>query len=150
MLVQLRLPKPRLAAEHVFERTAQSRLFAQPWHSLVRDCGHSLPLTTSTTRALIDGIRTLAAATAPELAVVRFHGRDPKAWQQKTVSERFRYHYQEQELQEWVPKVQHLAEGAREVHVLMNNCYSDYAVTNAAQLAGLLSSADVPVVPPQA
>jgi uncharacterized protein YecE (DUF72 family) len=89
----------------------------------------------------------VAEATAPELAVVRFHGRDPKAWQQKTVSERFRYHYQEQELQEWVPKVQHLAEGAREVHVLMNNCYSDYAVTNAAQLAGLLSSADVPVVP---
>jgi uncharacterized protein YecE (DUF72 family) len=78
--------------------------------------------------------------------VVRFHGRDPKAWQQKTVSERFRYHYQEQELQEWVPKVQHLAEGAaREVHVLMNNCYSDYAVTNARQLMDLLSSANLPV-----
>jgi uncharacterized protein YecE (DUF72 family) len=91
----------------------------------------------------------VAEATAPELAVVRFHGRDPKAWQQKTVSERFRYHYQEQELQEWVPKVQHLAEGAREVHVLMNNCYSDYAVTNARQFMDLLSSADVPVVPPQ-
>jgi uncharacterized protein YecE (DUF72 family) len=148
MLVQLRSPKPRLTVEHVFERTAQSRLFAQPWHSLVRDCGHSLPLTTSTTRAPIDGIRTLAAATAAELAVVRFHGRDPKAWQQKTVSERFRYHYQEQELQEWVPKVQHLAEGAREIHVLMNNCFRDQAVTNARQLADLLSSADVAVVPP--
>ncbi len=91
----------------------------------------------------------VAEATAPELAVVRFHGRDPKAWQQKTVSERFRYHYQEQELQEWVPKVQHLAEGAREVHVLMNNCYSDYAVTNARQFMDLLNSADVPVAPPQ-
>ena len=90
----------------------------------------------------------VAEATAPELAVVRFHGRDPKAWQQKTVSERFRYHYQEQELQEWVPKVQHLAEGAREVHVLMNNCYSDYAVTNAQQFMDLLSSADAPVMPP--
>jgi uncharacterized protein YecE (DUF72 family) len=90
----------------------------------------------------------VAEATAPELAVVRFHGRDPKAWQQKTVSERFRYHYQEQELQEWVPKVQHLAEGAREVHVLMNNCYSDYAVTNAQQFMDLLNSADVPVAPP--
>jgi uncharacterized protein YecE (DUF72 family) len=87
----------------------------------------------------------VAEATTPELAVVRFHGRDPKAWQQKTVSERFRYHYQEQELQEWVPKVQHLAEGAREVHVLMNNCYSDYAVTNARQLMDLLSSANLPV-----
>jgi uncharacterized protein YecE (DUF72 family) len=44
-----------------------------------------------------------------------------------------------------VPKVQHLAEGAREVHVLMNNCYSDYAVTNARQLMDLLGSADLPV-----
>jgi hypothetical protein len=32
----------------------------------------------------------------------------------------------------------------------MNNCYRDQAVTNAAQLAGLLSSEDVPVVPPGA
>jgi hypothetical protein len=29
------------------------------------------------------------------------------------------------------------------------NCYSDYAVTNAQQFMDLLSSADVPVVPPQ-
>jgi uncharacterized protein YecE (DUF72 family) len=90
----------------------------------------------------------VAEATSPDLAVVRFHGRDPKAWQQKTVSERFRYHYKEQELREWVPKVEHLAEGAREVHVLMNNCYSDYAVTNAQQFMDLLGGADVAVAPP--
>jgi hypothetical protein len=29
----------------------------------------------------------------------------------------------------------------------MNNCYRDQAVTNAAQLADLLSRADVPVAP---
>jgi uncharacterized protein YecE (DUF72 family) len=92
----------------------------------------------------------VAEATSPDLSVVRFHGRDPEAWQKKTVSERFRYLYSEQELAEWVPKVDHLTEQAREVHVLMNNCYRDQAVTNAAQLAGLLSSGDVPVVPPGA
>jgi uncharacterized protein YecE (DUF72 family) len=91
----------------------------------------------------------VAEATSPDLAVVRFHGRDPKAWQQKTVSERFRYHYKDEELQEWVPKVEHLAERARDVHVLMNNCYSDYAVTNAQQFMDVLNGADVPVVPPQ-
>ena len=87
----------------------------------------------------------LAEVTSPDLAVVRFHGRDPKAWQKKTVTERFRYRYDEDELREWVPKAEHLAEGAREVHALMNNCYSDYAVTNAQQFTDLLSSADVPV-----
>jgi len=82
--------------------------------------------------------------------VVRFHGRDPEAWERKTVAERFRYLYAEKELAEWVPRVDHLAESAREVHVLMNNCHSDDAVTNARQLADLLSRADVPVVPPGA
>jgi uncharacterized protein YecE (DUF72 family) len=80
--------------------------------------------------------------------VVRFHGRDPKAWQKKTVTERFRYRYDEDELREWVPKVEQLAEGAREVHALMNNCYRDYAVNNAQQFMDQLSSEDVPVVPP--
>jgi uncharacterized protein YecE (DUF72 family) len=91
----------------------------------------------------------VAEVTSPDLAVVRFHGRDPKAWEKKTVSERFRYRYGEDELREWVPKAERLAEGAREVHVLMNNCYQDYAVTNAQQLMDLLNSANVPVVPPQ-
>jgi uncharacterized protein YecE (DUF72 family) len=89
----------------------------------------------------------IAEATSPDLSVVRFHGRDPEAWQRKTVTERFRYLYSEQELAEWVPRVDHLASSAREVHALMNNCYRDQAVTNAAQLADLLSREDVPVVP---
>jgi uncharacterized protein YecE (DUF72 family) len=89
----------------------------------------------------------IAEATSPALSVVRFHGRDPEAWKKKTVTERFRYLYSEQELAEWVPKVEHLSESAREVHVLMNNCYRDQAVTNAAQLADLLSSADASVSP---
>jgi uncharacterized protein YecE (DUF72 family) len=88
-----------------------------------------------------------ADATSPDLSVVRFHGRDPEAWQKKTVTERFRYRYREDELAEWAPKVEHLSEQARQVHVLMNNCHSDDAVTNAAQLADLLRGVDVPVVP---
>ena len=82
----------------------------------------------------------LAEATSPRLAVVRFHGRDREAWGKPgaTVHERFRYLYREDELREWVPKVEHLAENAAEVHVVMNNCYSDHAVVNARQLMDLL------------
>ncbi len=82
----------------------------------------------------------LAEVTTPDLSVVRFHGRDPKAWAHKgpTAGPRFRYRYNEEELGEWVPRVEHLAENARDVHVLLNNCYSDYAVNNARQLASLL------------
>ena len=85
-------------------------------------------------------IPRFAAATAKDLSMVRFHGRDPEVWAKKNVpaSERFRYHYSEQELREWVEPIQDLAEQTRETHVLMNNCYRDYAVNNARDLGGLL------------
>jgi len=82
----------------------------------------------------------IAAATASDLAMVRFHGRDPEAWARKeaSASERFRYEYSQGELLEWVPKIRELARQARETHVLMNNCYRDFAVNNARQLGDLL------------
>jgi uncharacterized protein YecE (DUF72 family) len=82
----------------------------------------------------------VAVATAKDLAIVRFHGRDPEVWAKTNVSasERFRYLYSEKELEEWVPRIEDLSSQARETHVVMNNCYRDYAVNNARQLAGLL------------
>jgi len=84
----------------------------------------------------------VAEATAEDLALVRFHGRDPKAWSnpKATSAERFRYDYSKEELQEWVPRIEGLAERTRETHVLMNNCYRDYAVNNARDLGGLLGA----------
>lgn len=86
------------------------------------------------------GLPTVLAATS-RLAVVRFHGRNDETWDARGVSaaERFRYLYSKDELREWVPKVQELAAQAEEVHVLMNNCYQDYGVRNAADMAHLLA-----------
>jgi uncharacterized protein YecE (DUF72 family) len=80
--------------------------------------------------------------TSPNLSYVRFHGRRGETWEQSgvTVHERTRYLYSREELQEWVPKVKELADGAAEVHVLMNTNYSDYAVRNAGQFKQLLES----------
>jgi uncharacterized protein YecE (DUF72 family) len=82
----------------------------------------------------------VAAVTSEELAMMRFHGRDPDAWKSRggTAADRFRYDYSKQELQEWVPKIRSLAQQAKETHVIMNNCYRDYAVKSARQMAGLL------------
>ncbi len=83
----------------------------------------------------------VVAATS-EIAVVRFHGRAADLWEKKTTSaaERFRYLYTEDELREWAPRVRTLAEQASEVHALMNNCYRDYGIVNARQLAALLDT----------
>lgn len=79
----------------------------------------------------------VVAATTPSLAVIRLHGRNRENWEAKGISvvERFRYLYSPQELSELVPKVGELAQKAQETHVLFNNCYSDYGVRNAADLA---------------
>jgi uncharacterized protein YecE (DUF72 family) len=83
----------------------------------------------------------VAAVTNPELAIVRFHGRNAENWKKPglTAAERFDYSYSKRELEEWLPKIREMAEEAREVHLLMNNCYGDKAVNNAAELAKLLA-----------
>lgn len=85
-------------------------------------------------------VPTVVAVTNPELAVVRFHGRNKATWYLRggRSADRFNYLYSEEELAEWLPRVRELAAQAREVHLLMNNNYGDYAVRNAFQLARLL------------
>ena len=83
-------------------------------------------------------IPPVAAATAP-LALVRFHGRRKDTWGTRNISthDKFGYDYTQAELAEWEPKIERLADEAREVHVLMNNCYRDYAVKSARTMAQL-------------
>src|SRR5947209_12012367 len=74
------------------------------------------------------------------LAVVRFHGRNDETWTADVprASFRFRYRCEPAELEEWVPRIEEVAASAKEVRVLMNNCYRDYAVDNASEIARLL------------
>ena len=91
------------------------------------------------------GFRTsippVAAATAP-LAMVRFHGRRSDTWGKRNVSvhDKFGYDYSDKELSEWQPRIAELASEAREVHVLMNNCYRDYAVKSARSMGQMTLS----------
>jgi uncharacterized protein YecE (DUF72 family) len=82
----------------------------------------------------------VVTATSP-LAVIRFHGHNAETYEKPNISaaERFRYLYTEEELKGWVAPIRSLAEKADRVHVLMNNCYGDYGVRNARQLAELLA-----------
>lgn len=84
-----------------------------------------------------NSVPPVLAATA-DLAAVRFHGHSDK-WTSKDIHEKFGYLYKPRELKDWAPKLRELAGDAERTHVLMNNCYSDYAQRNAAQLVDLLS-----------
>jgi uncharacterized protein YecE (DUF72 family) len=80
-------------------------------------------------------------AVTADLAVVRFHGHSDK-WTSRDIHERFGYLYSEAELRGWAAKLRDLAGQARTTHVLMNNCYRDYAQRNAQRFIDLLSGDD--------
>jgi uncharacterized protein YecE (DUF72 family) len=84
----------------------------------------------------------LFAVTNPDLLVVRLHGRSDSTWTStaRSAAQRFRYLYSETELDELAEAIAATAAQARESHVLLNNCYRDYAVRNAAQLRNLIQS----------
>ena len=86
-----------------------------------------------------------AAVTNDDLAIVRFHGRNAENWKKPglTAAERFDYAYSKEELAEWLAPIRRLAGEAKEVHLLMNNCYADKAVNNARDLVRLLQEAAV-------
>jgi uncharacterized protein YecE (DUF72 family) len=82
-------------------------------------------------------IPPVLAATAGDVALVRFHGHSDK-WTSKDIYEKFGYRYSKRELTDWVPKLRALADETEQTYVLMNNCYSDYAQRNAEELTDLL------------
>jgi len=80
-------------------------------------------------------------AVTSDVAVARLHGHSQK-WESRNIYERFGYLYSEDEMRGWAPKLRGLAGQAQVLHVVMNNCYQDYAQRNAGQLLGLLSLSD--------
>jgi uncharacterized protein YecE (DUF72 family) len=80
------------------------------------------------------------AVTSPRLAVLRLHGHRADMWAAAGVSvaDRFRYLYSTEELERWTDRVVAMAEQAERVHIVFNNCYANYGVSNAAEMAGLL------------
>jgi len=94
-------------------------------------------------QGLKSSVPALAAATSPDLAIVRFHGRRTATWEgmrDLPTVERFRYLYDRDELEEWVPRIRETAKQAKDTHVLMNNCYANYGSTNARELAAMLAA----------
>jgi uncharacterized protein YecE (DUF72 family) len=91
-------------------------------------------------QGLKSSVPPIVAVSSPELAIIRFHGRRKETWEATNIPvvERFRYLYSPEEMAEWLPRIREAAEEAREMHVLMNNCYANYGSTNARELAAML------------
>ena len=69
---------------------------------------------------------------------IRFHGRNSNSWYGTDSRRRYDYLYSEDELKEWVPKIQELAGKTKKVFIFFNNHARAQAVTNARMLINLL------------
>lgn len=134
-----RLPDFRIAVEFrrgtwMTERSAPRTLAYLAEHRVPYVCV-DMP------QGFASSVPALAAVTADDLAVVRFHGRNTRNWKRKgiTTAERFDYLYSDSELEEWAPRLRELSGRARRVHALFNNCYQDKAVRNAKTMASLVA-----------
>jgi uncharacterized protein YecE (DUF72 family) len=100
--------------------------------------GHAIPyVCVDMPQGFRSSIPPVVAATS-DLAVMRFHGHNSEEWESGSVQRRFKYLYKTDELEEWVPRLADMSNEAKTTHVLMNNCYRDYAQQNARELAELL------------
>ncbi len=74
------------------------------------------------------------------LGVIRFHGHNDENWNRRgiTAAERFMYRYDDSELQHWSKRLREFAPSVDTLHILFNNCWQDYGVTNAATMIDLL------------
>ena len=82
----------------------------------------------------------IAPATS-EIGYVRFHGRNYQGWWGGK-ARRYDYLYSDEELQEWVPRIQRLEQETEKVFVFLNNCYEAKATQNALRLRELLELAE--------
>jgi uncharacterized protein DUF72 len=65
-----------------------------------------------------------------DFAYLRWHGRGQRPW--------YDYHYSEQELEEWVPKVQEAQASVKMLYGYFNNHFHGYAVENCLRIMQML------------
>jgi uncharacterized protein YecE (DUF72 family) len=74
------------------------------------------------------------------VAYVRFHGRNyEKWWRHKEAWERYDYNYTDEELAEWVPRIEQMDSEAPLTLIYMNNHWRGQAVDTARRMRSLLT-----------
>lgn len=88
-----------------------------------------------------------AALALGDIGYVRLHGRNYKAWFDKKAGrdEKYNYLYSDEELEEWVGKIEELNQKVRRNFVIANNHYRGQAPANALELMHKLTGRKVPV-----
>jgi uncharacterized protein YecE (DUF72 family) len=82
------------------------------------------------------------AAVTSAVAGVRFRGRNAERWEEKGISteEKFSWLYSDDELRQWLPRLEQLRSEAKDVYLCFNTKQEDQGVVNAAKLKGMVGA----------
>ncbi|MEX0799792.1 MAG: DUF72 domain-containing protein [Dehalococcoidia bacterium] len=134
-----RLPDDEVVIEFrnplwVSDEESQERTFA-----LLRELGCGF-VCVDEPQGLKSSFPPVAAATS-RVASVRFRGRNAARWEEKgaSMAERLDWTYSDEELGEWVPRIEKLAAEAEEVYVVFNTKAEDQGIVNAQRLQKLMN-----------
>lgn len=87
----------------------------------------------------LKGLMPRVAVATSEIGYVRFHGRNAKEWwKHEEAYQRYNYRYTEEELSEWVPKINNLGDQTGKTYVFFNNHFQGKSADNAKMLARML------------
>ena len=90
----------------------------------------------------------LDVVTNPELAYVRFHGRNHRGWYSGSKQQQFDYDYSSRELRDWVEgKLESMVRQTRRTIIFFNNHVAAQAPRNAQTLSQLLRQQGYSVAP---
>ena len=87
----------------------------------------------------LKGLMPPVVEATSNIGYVRFHGRNAKKWwKHDQAYERYDYLYTEDELAEWVPKVEDIDAHAQKTYLFFNNHYQGKSARNAKMFAKML------------
>jgi uncharacterized protein YecE (DUF72 family) len=137
----------RLFSDYPLILEVRHRSWITPEHlQFIRDmglnlCNIDLPLARSS-------VRPGAVLTGP-IGYVRLHGRNYDTWFRKDAGrdEKYDYLYSEQELEEWMERIEILEKGTDTLYVIANNHFRGQAAVNALQIRSRLEGRAVDVPP---
>ena len=78
-------------------------------------------------------VKPSAEVTGP-VGYIRLHGRNYASWYSGNRDERYNYLYSEEELDQWVPRIEIMGKKAKDVYVIGNNHFRGQAPSNILQL----------------
>lgn len=82
-------------------------------------------------------------------AYVRLHGRNAASWFADNIPgyERYNYTYTDEEIREWIGRIERMSGEADQVYIFANNHYRGQGVANALEIRALLEGGRVEVPP---